>query len=148
MAKHRVHSIKLKRQLVAEYGCQEGGYVVAHADLYATLAQIDTAVSGAVWEFPPGVGTPRQPACRRYPSATKAVASLEDAGLRFSLVDKSSMSRTIFSVTVCDRLDCTCAIRSCIQERQAVELAIPCDIIPSLCHRSKASRMPGRILRN
>ena len=52
--------------------------------LHAALAEIDAAVPGAVWEVLPGAGTPRQPTCRRYPSATKAVAALETAGFRFS----------------------------------------------------------------
>ena len=49
-----------------------------------TLAQIDAAVPGTIWEVVPGTGTPRQPICGKYASATKGVAALRKAGFRFS----------------------------------------------------------------
>lgn len=50
----------------------------------STLAQIDAAVPGAIWEILPGVGAPRHPVCGRYPSVTKGVAALKGAGFHFS----------------------------------------------------------------
>lgn len=49
-----------------------------------TLAQIDAAVPGTIWEILPGVGAPRQPICGKYASATKGVAALRKAGFRIS----------------------------------------------------------------
>ena len=50
-----------------------------------TLAQIDAAVPGTIWEIVPGTGTPRQPICGKYASATKGVVALRKAGFRFSV---------------------------------------------------------------
>jgi len=49
-----------------------------------TLAQLDAAVPGTIWEIVPGTGTPRQPICGKYASVTKAAAALRKAGFRLT----------------------------------------------------------------